>query len=473
MVPRHAPPSAGHPRLALRAQGGAGVGVGHLARCLALTQAWRDRRGEATLVSHDVPEPWAGWYRDEGVDLVEPGGVVAADVGLVDGYPLELADLGPLGNGPRVRIDDHGLSPREPVDLLLDQTAGADPGLYPHAGRVLVGPRYVLLRRSLVALAQTRASGGPETGRGDPDGPVDLLVVRGGAPTPEVVEFFDAVLSHLDPAGWRVRLLTGGQDPGEAMASADLALSAAGSTSWELSLLGVPAVLVAVAENQEPVGRGVGAAGAARYLGPHHELDPVAVAGALVELAADPASCADLARGGRALVDGQGAARVATRVRSLLVRIRRAQDGDAERIHRWNDDPLVRAASFQPDPIPWGDHTRWFADRLADPATPIYVATDAAGGDLGVVRFDGRGDDTIVSVALAAERRGQGWGGAVIDAGFRAHGGDRPATDEVVAVVRAGNDASRRAFIDADFDLRPDGAPGTLRYARVHGTDRR
>ncbi len=449
------------------------MGAGHLARCLALTQAWRDRRGEATLVSHAVPEPWAGWYREEGVDVVEPGGAVDADVGLVDGYLLELADLGLRGNGPRVRIDDHGLSPRESVDLLLDQTAGADPDLYPNAGLVLVGPRYVLLRRSLVAMAQTRASGGPEAGRTDPDGPVNLLVVRGGAPTPEVEEFFDAVLSHLDPAGWRVRVLTGGQDPGEAMASADLALSAAGSTSWELSLLGVPAVLVAVAENQEPVGQGVGDAGAARYLGPHHRLDPAAVADALVELAADPGRCADLARGGRALVDGQGAARVATRVRSLLVRTRRAEDVDAERIHRWNGDPLVRAASFQPDPIPWEDHTRWFARRLADPATPIYVATDAAGGDLGVVRFDGRGDDTIVSVALAAGRRGQGWGGAVIDAGFRAHGRDRPATNEVVAVVKAGNDASRRAFVDADFDLRPDGAPGTLRYARVHGTDRR
>ncbi len=50
----------------------------------------------------------------------------------------------------------------------------------------------------------------------------------------------------------------------EIFAAADLAVGAAGTASWERAWLGLPALVVAVAENQREVARGLAAAGAAR-----------------------------------------------------------------------------------------------------------------------------------------------------------------------------------------------------------------
>jgi spore coat polysaccharide biosynthesis predicted glycosyltransferase SpsG len=47
-------------RLILRADAHAAIGAGHLLRCLALAQAWREAGGEVTFVAHcDSPSLWA------------------------------------------------------------------------------------------------------------------------------------------------------------------------------------------------------------------------------------------------------------------------------------------------------------------------------------------------------------------------------------------------------------------------------
>src|SRR4029077_17933071 len=53
----------------------------------------------------------------------------------------------------------------------------------------------------------------------------------------------------------------------EAMAAADVAISAAGSTCWELCLLGLPALLVDVADNQSALARELDRRGCAVHMG--------------------------------------------------------------------------------------------------------------------------------------------------------------------------------------------------------------
>jgi hypothetical protein len=85
------------------------------------------------------------------------------------------------------------------------------------------------------------------------------------------------------------------------------------------------------------------------------------------------------------------------------------------------------------------------------------------------VRFDERDAAVEIGVTVAPLRRGEGWGGALVDAGCRRWAREvvrRPSGSLVEARIKVGNDASVRAFLDADFDPGPSEDPAALRYAR-------
>lgn len=446
---------SGLPVLAIRADGGPGFGAGHLARGLALVQAWTDRHGSAVLVTQQAPSFWAERFVAEGCALAQPGAVDReVDWWAIDGYHLGGTECGLAG--PRVLvIDDHGAAGRSGMgaDLVVDQNLGADPANYGGARAVLTGPRYALLRREVQGARRTD------------EVPVvvgQVLVVLGGSPSPEVRGLGDAVaasrrLSHLD-----VRVLAGTDDIASALATADLALAAAGTVSWELCHHGVPSVLVSVAANQEPVAEELARVGAAVRVTP----TPEAAIEALCALAADPAMRTQMARIGRSLVDGMGARRVACRLRSELLVLREATQMDASSVYKWNNDPLTRAGSFSSEPYGWDSHVSWFLGRLARVSSWMYIASDAIGGDVGLVRFDQRKPGVVeIGVTVAPARRGEGWGGALVDAGCR-HWASQHGSVRVDAQIKAGNEASVRAFLDADFDEASSVDTKVLRYAR-------
>jgi RimJ/RimL family protein N-acetyltransferase len=136
-----------------------------------------------------------------------------------------------------------------------------------------------------------------------------------------------------------------------------------------------------------------------------------------------------------------------------LLRLRDAEPGDARLLFEWANDPVARAQSFTQASIPWEDHERWFARKLADARCVLLVAEDAQGRPVGQVRFD-LGEDAcaIISVAVAPEQRGQGYGGATIAQACEALRLRRGAM-KVLAYIRVDNLASQRAFSRAGFSM--------------------
>jgi RimJ/RimL family protein N-acetyltransferase len=142
-----------------------------------------------------------------------------------------------------------------------------------------------------------------------------------------------------------------------------------------------------------------------------------------------------------------------------VLSLRDAEHGDARLLFEWVNDPVVRAQSFTQATVPWEDHERWFARKLADARCLLLIAEDAQSQPMGQVRFD-LGDDSsaVISIAMAPERRGQGYGAAAIARAcevLRARHG--PLT--VLAYIRRDNLASQRAFSRAGFS-----APVALEY---------
>lgn len=447
------------PLLYLRAEGGPGIGAGHLGRCLALAQAWVDWGGRGVLLSSTLPAHWAERFGREGVSVVGPGDPIEgeADWAVLDGYGFGAGDVEVLRASARrvLVIDDHGIGGARGADLVVDQNLGAVAA--PSTSEALLGTRYALVRRDFRPFHGAHRAAGGRARR--------LLVALGGSPPEDVIALVDRTLGEPAVRDLDVTVLEGIEQVAATMAEADLALSASGSTCWELCCVGLPALLLPTAANQEPLAAAMRDHGAAAFVGLPEDLTPAALAASLSDLADDWARRAEMATVGPQLVDGRGARRVATRMRADLLELRPARPDDARLLWDWANDPVVRASAFDERPIPWDTHVEWLRRRLADEHAHIYIACAPGGAPLGQVRFEGDNDVVEISISAAREFRGRGWGAALIDAGCRRLFADT-AVRTIYARVKEANRASRSAFHDAAFTQVVSPAPDQTRHLR-------
>lgn len=147
------------------------------------------------------------------------------------------------------------------------------------------------------------------------------------------------------------------------------------------------------------------------------------------------------------------------------VRLRPVREDDRDLLLAWRNDPAVRAASRSTGEVSADEHAAWFAGRLADPGTRIFVVEHegAAAGQVRVDRLDGsRGE---IHIALAGDMRGRGLAAPALREAARL-GAEALGLDRIEANVRASNEPSLRAFARAGFvEARRDAAWVALEWA--------
>jgi UDP-2,4-diacetamido-2,4,6-trideoxy-beta-L-altropyranose hydrolase len=332
-------------RVVVRADGDAAIGLGHVMRCLALADRLIERGASVTFVTRSgepavldriaaqgcavVPLPRRDDRAADLDALLKQAAVTGATAAVVDVQGVDRPSQAAIrAAGLRLTVIDD-LAHSFVADVVLNQNLGAEPAAYrvePHT-RLLLGPRYALLRRAFTGRRATPAGGPPRVlltmGGGDGDN-VTLRALR-EADALEADFALDVLLGPAFPHGESVSAAARSarhpvrihRDPPDVpglMAGATLALSAAGSTCWELAHLGLPAVLLVLADNQEAVAAGLHAAGFAISLGEAGGDFGPALREALGGLLADATRRSAMAAVGRRLVDGEGAARVAAAV---------------------------------------------------------------------------------------------------------------------------------------------------------------
>lgn len=451
-------------------------GSGHAMRCLALAEAWLRTRESALFVSACEAFPAVTAVGIETVAIAAEAGSEAdaqatialarehgADWIAVDGYQFPAEYQRALkASGCRVLvIDDHGQAGEYAADLVLDQNATADAARYSGraAGtRLLLGSRFVLLRGNFLRWRDWR--------RPVPDRASRILVTFGGAdpvnatakvvqalaglPDVEIVAAVGPHNFHPLPELPNVRYIRGVSDLSELMTACDLAISAAGSTCWELAYLQTPMLVLSIADNQRPVAAALAANGAAGNLGWHADVSTEHILAAASELIDDAARRRAMGAAGRAMIDGDGAARVVVQLQGALISLRPATPDDCRRVWEWTNEPAVRSASFRSEPIPWEAHERWFDARLNDAATRFYIAEKD--GPLGQTRFVLSDDgEATISTSLDVAQRGRGLGSALILAACERLFSETP-VHRVRAFIKPHNDASLQAFARAGFD---------------------
>ena len=341
-------------RVGLRCDGSPKMGVGHLIRSLALADGLLARGAEPVMMSTITDLDWVEHQvRARGLPLVAPQDHPDAladqcrelelDAVVIDGYDID-AGTGERLQGAGLRVlalVDGPFGQAQRADLYVDQNLGAVPRPnLPPGARMLTGLDYALFRDQVVAARHvSRAPSDSERpprvlavfGGTDPHAAATIVVpllLETGAPVHVVaIAARQEIAAALDclpcGPGQRVEVIQPVEDLAGLAATCDAAVSAAGSSVWELLCIGVPSALVAVADNQEGGYRQVVAENVAVPLGRLWELREradarAAAVAALRRLTGDAAHRASLRNRGMALLDGRGRERVADALLRML-----------------------------------------------------------------------------------------------------------------------------------------------------------
>jgi spore coat polysaccharide biosynthesis predicted glycosyltransferase SpsG len=111
-----------------------------------------------------------------------------------------------------------------------------------------------------------------------------------------------------------IAIVTNATNMDELMAWADLAVSGGGSTCWELAFMGLPALVLILADNQRAVAEGLDEAGIVVNLGWHNNLNATDITQAVLSLAGETDARTEMSQRGRQLIDGRGNDRVVSKL---------------------------------------------------------------------------------------------------------------------------------------------------------------
>jgi UDP-2,4-diacetamido-2,4,6-trideoxy-beta-L-altropyranose hydrolase len=485
-------------RIVFRTDASTTMGWGHVARCMTLACGLRARGRAPEFVCCETNGHPGNWLQSLGfpVTLLAMGRrewtwesdasatrqVIEAtsapvDWLIVDHYDLDAQWESALRSsvGRIMAIDDLADRPHE-ADILFDQNIIKNAhcrydGLVPGACVRLLGPEWSLLGP---AYAEAHARMPARVGR------IERILVSFGsadvqAATTRVVEALlrvgraDLVIDVVVPVwSWQLERLHTlmGDQPNlhlhtdvptllPLLALADLSIGACGVTSWERLTMGVPSVVLTLAENQRPIAEELHRRGLVRWLG-----DAVDMSAAGLDSALATVLAGELDEGWStaclATMDGRGL----TRTLAVLLadagcplNARTAGPGDEARTLEWANDPGTRRTALTKGPISVETHRGWFRRRLRDmDGCEFFIVETADQVPVGQVRFEEQGTgDWEVHYLVAPVFRGRGLGQQVMQTALARFVNIRGALT-VVGRVKPDNVPSCRIFEALGFE---------------------
>ena len=307
------------------------IGTGHVMRCLTLADALALQGARCSFICrahegnlcdfivqrgfrvHQLPvasvglssfnaaamntSRYANWlggaWHDDAQQICAIVGEDRADWIVVDHYAIDYRwEQRVRSCCGRLMVIDDLTDRRHDCDLLLDQNLGRAADDYreflPGGTPALLGPRFALLRPEFAAWREYSLAR-----RSKPQFK-NLLITMGGVDqgnlTGQILEtlkgcllpsdltitvvlglhapWFESVVEQAAGMPRPTQVLAGAGNMAQLMSESDLAIGAAGATSWERCCLGLPSIMFVLADNQRYVARALKEAGAAELIIP-------------------------------------------------------------------------------------------------------------------------------------------------------------------------------------------------------------
>jgi len=338
--------NSGIPTLYIRADADSKIGMGHVMRSMSIARAWRQEGGVTYFITDCRHRPLLDRIRNEGINLVqlkasktdaadlrmslewihtatEPGRddwVVLDGYHFTGDYQKSVIDAG----FSLLVIDDINHLPNYHAHILLNQNINAplleyrcDPKTV-----LLLGSQYVLMQPEFHIWASQRRDivKYPKIilitmGGGDPNGITEkalMAINRLNDPSIEVSVVVGAFKKNLPdiPVAFKCRFYHDVDNMARLMARADMAITAAGSTCWELAYMGIPSITIAASENQKSVAQKLDDLGIFETLGWWEMIGEDEFVSEIASLISNHEKRRYMSERASALVDGKGTQRV-------------------------------------------------------------------------------------------------------------------------------------------------------------------
>jgi UDP-2,4-diacetamido-2,4,6-trideoxy-beta-L-altropyranose hydrolase len=500
------------------------MGSGHVMRCLTLAQALCERDAACTFICRELdgnlislikergftvfilPNYKEGYEAQEG-DVSHAGWLgcdwqtdasetqtrlekLKPDWLIVDHYAIDTRwELYLRDSYTKLMVIDDIADRTHTCDVLLDQNLieGMEErytSLVPEHATLLLGPHFALLHSEYARLHETVNLRSGQVQR--------VFIYFGGADTHnllnDTLEAFslidttnltiDVVVPHkCELAGESIECVmkcenmqvhAGLSDLSNLMSNADLAVGSCGTTSLERCCLGLPSIVITLADNQRKIAEGLQACKAIHWIG---HVDTVSVVD--IRVALEPILQNELDPNWSArcikLVDGLGVSRVVTFLllsSNTKLTTRAATLNDELLLLRWANDPTTRQHAFNSKAISKDEHNRWFQRYVQNTEDGhICIVTSKYGDPIGQVRFDLAQGAWTLDYAVAPHLRGQGLGAQVLQAALYEFQTQFP-NSTVIGEVKKSNMASVKVFESLHFLATPSENSQSITFIR-------
>ena len=424
-------------KIVIRADASINIGVGHVMRCVTLAKELKEHGADISFICRDfqghlkkliqkqgfivnlLPAPKKEYIRKENdlkhkswlavpwqQDAEEVKDILGNEIVdwlIVDHYGIDYKWHKSLrGCTKHLMVVDDLADRKLDCDVLLDQTYGREQAAYasivPKYSRLFLGTEYALLRSEFSKLrykAIEKRKGTPSIkrilvsmGSMDPNNltgqvltglakvdwqerpAIDVIL---GSKSPELKSIIDlSIKSILD-----INVLQDIENMSELILEADLAIGAGGTTSWERCCLGLPSLIVQLAENQKQVIAELVQAGAARRISNTNIENGIILE--CSDLQKNAVAMSELSTNALRVVHGQGAQLIVIRMKPDLakdsgqVTIRNANMRDADVIYQWQSDPNTRKYFHNLDIPQFAEHINWLEKKLAELKSFFYI----------------------------------------------------------------------------------------------------
>ncbi|NAZ55361.1 UDP-2,4-diacetamido-2,4,6-trideoxy-beta-L-altropyranose hydrolase [Vibrio toranzoniae] len=493
-------------KIVFRADSSIHIGSGHIMRCLVLSAMLKEHGHQVSFASRPQKGDLVDFVRNKGYEVKElavptnwitpknsadyaawlqvPWQVdldsfvskfehVDLDLVVVDHYGInaEWEEQCKTQLQCKVFAIDDLLRPHS-ADMLLDQTLSRTPSEYDSSDfetTVLTGcdfallnPHFVTYRRQAIQSSLQKSTPYVLVSMGGIDQPnATLQVLRELVSISDNRPLVTVLLSPKAPNYGSVKDFCGKNEDwvqhidfvenmAELMMQHHIAIGAPGTTSWERACLGLPSIIVPLADNQKMVTEQLVKAGAAIKV-------------SLFDIATDLISAYQtvindwhrLRLANLALCDGLGVYRVTQCVNGLLeskrsaILLRPATRANIRQVYEWQLLPETRKYALTPGVPKWEDHQKWMKAKLAVASDYFYMVESVSQQmNIGVVRLDKQANGTyLISIFIQPECFGQGYAKQALVNVDLLH-----PEMTIHATVMEENSASQHLFRSANYD---------------------
>lgn len=235
------------------------------------------------------------------------------------------------------------------------------------------------------------------------------------------------------------------------MAGADIAITAGGTTLWELAFMGVPSLVIVVAKNQENNAKRLTKLKAIEYLGHNTQLNKKKLASHLINIMNSYTKRKQLSLISQILIDGRGKERISLILEHPKLKIRRLRNNDRNFLWELANDPIARNQSYHTKSIAWNDHKRWFRNILSNPRNIVYIAILNNKTRIGVIRYERKYSSATISINISPTHRDHGYGKCLLMLTSSQIFHDEK-INKILAYIKASNQASIHMFKKAGYE---------------------